>query len=46
MSDTTITVIYHVMSLTVLYQYHQDEWYVYQSDLSRYVSADCATFAL
>jgi hypothetical protein len=40
MSDTSITVIYHAMSLTVLYQYHQDEWYVYHSDLSRYVS-DC-----
>jgi hypothetical protein len=23
--DTSITVIYHLMSLTVLYQYHQDE---------------------
>ena len=32
MSDTSITVIYHAMSLTVLYVYH--------SDLSRYVS-DC-----
>ena len=40
MSDTSITVIYHAMSLTVLYQYHQDEWYVYHSDLTRYVS-DC-----
>ena len=40
MSDTSITVIYHGMSLTVLYQYHQDEWYVYHSDLSWYVS-DC-----
>jgi hypothetical protein len=39
-SDTSITVIYHGMSLTVLYQYHQEEWYVYHSDLSRYVS-DC-----
>jgi hypothetical protein len=36
----SITVIYHAMSLTVLYQYHQDEWYVYHSDLSCYVS-DC-----
>ena len=32
MSDTFITVIYHAMSLTVLYVYH--------SDLSRYFS-DC-----
>jgi hypothetical protein len=39
-SDMSITVIYHAMSLTVLYQYHQDEWYVYHSDLSCYVS-DC-----
>jgi hypothetical protein len=39
-SDTSITVIYHGMSLTVLYQYHQEEWYVYHSDLSWYVS-DC-----
>ena len=38
MSDTSITVIYHAMSLTVLYQYHQDEWYLYHSDLSWYVS--------
>ena len=27
MSDTSITVIYHGMSLTVLYQNHRDEWY-------------------
>ena len=39
-SDKSITVIYHAMSLTVLYQYHWDEWYVYHSDLSWYVS-DC-----
>ena len=32
MSDMSITVIYHAMSVTVLYVYH--------SDLSRYVS-DC-----
>jgi uncharacterized membrane protein YccF (DUF307 family) len=38
MSDTSITVIYHGMSLNVLYQYHQDEWYIYHSDLSWYVS--------
>ena len=38
--DMYITVIYHGMSLTVLYQYHQEEWYVYHSDLSWYVS-DC-----
>ena len=38
--DMSITVIYHGMSLTVLYQYHQEEWYVYHSDLSCYVS-DC-----
>jgi hypothetical protein len=31
-------VIYHAMSLTVLYQYHYEEWYVYHSDLSHYVS--------
>jgi hypothetical protein len=36
----SITVIYYTMSLTVLYQYHQDEWYVYHSDLLHYVS-DC-----
>jgi hypothetical protein len=29
------------MSLTVLYQYHGEEWYVYHSDLSRYVSDYC-----
>jgi hypothetical protein len=39
-SDMSITVIYHAMSLTVLYQYHYEEWYVYHSDLSCYVS-DC-----
>jgi uncharacterized membrane protein YccF (DUF307 family) len=39
-SDTSITVIYHAMSLTVLYQYHQEEWYIRHSDLSHYVS-DC-----
>ena len=39
-SDMSITVIYHGMSLTVLYQYHYEEWYVYHSDLSWYVS-DC-----
>jgi hypothetical protein len=38
MSDISITVIYHGMFLNVLYQYHQDEWYVYHSDLSWYVS--------
>jgi hypothetical protein len=36
----SITVIYHAISLTVLYQCHQEEWYVYHSDLSCYVS-DC-----
>jgi hypothetical protein len=39
-SDTSISVIYHGMSLAVLYQYHYEEWYVYHSDLSCYVS-DC-----
>jgi hypothetical protein len=39
-SDTSITVIYHGMSLNVLYQYHQDEWYIYHSMLSWYAS-DC-----
>ena len=39
-SGTFITVIYHAMSLTVLYQYHYEEWYIYHSDLSCYVS-DC-----
>jgi hypothetical protein len=37
----SITVIYHTMYLTVLYQYHQDERYIYHSDLSRYVSDYC-----
>jgi hypothetical protein len=37
-SDTPITVIYHTMSLSVLYQYDQEEWYTYHSDLSLYVS--------
>ena len=36
----SITVIYHAMSLTVLYQYHYEEWCVRHSDLSCYVS-DC-----
>jgi hypothetical protein len=45
MNDTSITVIYHGMSLTVLYQYHYDEWYVYHSDLSWYVS-DCTVLYL
>ena len=36
----SITVIYHAMPLTVLYHYHQDEWYVYHSDLSHYASDD------
>ena len=39
-SDRSITVIYHALSLTVLYQYHRYEWYVCHSDLSCYVS-DC-----
>jgi hypothetical protein len=34
-------VIYHDRSLTILYQYHEEEWYVYHSDLSRYVSDYC-----
>jgi hypothetical protein len=38
--DTSITVIYHTKSLTVLYQYHKEVWYIYTSDLSHYVS-DC-----
>ena len=33
--------IYHDRSLTILYQYHEEEWYVYHSDLSRYVSDYC-----
>jgi hypothetical protein len=37
----SITLIYHVMSLTVLYQYHLEKRYVYQSDLSCYVSDYC-----
>jgi hypothetical protein len=41
MSDMSITVIYHGMSLAVLYQYHYEEWYVYHSDLSWYVSDYC-----
>jgi hypothetical protein len=40
-NGTFITVIYQAMSLTVLYQYHSEEWYVYHSDLSCYVSAYC-----
>ena len=43
MIDTSIIVIYHAMSLTVhtdVYQYQQDDWYIYHSDLSHYVS-DC-----
>ena len=39
-SDRSITVIYHGMSLTVLYHYRQDKWYVCHSDLSCCVS-DC-----
>jgi hypothetical protein len=38
MIDTSIIVIYHAISLTVhidVYQYHQDDWYIYHSDLSR-----------
>jgi hypothetical protein len=37
LSDTD-TVIYHAMSLSMLYQYHQEEWYVCHSDLSSYMS--------
>ena len=37
-SDTSVTVIYHAMSLTVLYQYHYEEWCICYSDLSCYVS--------
>jgi hypothetical protein len=29
------------LCLWLLYQYHQDEWYIYHSDLSRYVSDYC-----
>jgi hypothetical protein len=36
-----LSVIYHDRSLTVLYQYHEEEWYVYHIDLSRYVSDYC-----
>ena len=39
-SDASVTVIYHAMSLTVLYQYHYEEWCICHSDLSCYVS-DC-----
>ena len=39
-SDASVTVIYHAMSLTVLYQYHYEEWCICHSDLSCYVF-DC-----
>jgi presenilin-like A22 family membrane protease len=29
------------MSLTVLYQYHKEVWYIYNSDLSHYVWLFC-----
>jgi hypothetical protein len=34
----SVTVIYHAMSLSMLYQYHLEECYVCHSDLSCYVS--------
>ena len=34
----SITVTYHAMSLSILYQYQSEEWYVYHNDLSPYVS--------
>ena len=37
-SDRSITVIYHAMSLSILYQYNSEDWYVCHSDLPCYVS--------
>jgi hypothetical protein len=37
--DRCIT-LYHAIFLTVLYQYHLEEWYIYHRDLSCYIS-DC-----
>jgi hypothetical protein len=37
-SAISVTVIYHAMSLSMLYQYHSEESYFYHSDLSCYVS--------
>jgi len=32
-----VTVVHHAMSLSILYQYPSEEWYVYHSELSCYV---------
>jgi hypothetical protein len=40
MSDTCTLSQLSLMSLTVLYQYHQDEWYLYSITVITYVS-DC-----
>jgi hypothetical protein len=39
-NDMSITVTYHIMPLTVQYNFHQEEWHVYHSDLSHHAS-DC-----
>jgi uncharacterized membrane protein YhdT len=44
-SDMSITVIHHIMPLTVQYYFHQEEWHVYHSDSSRHAS-DCTTVLL
>ena len=36
--DMSVTVIYHAISLSILYQYHSEDWYVYHRDLLCYVS--------
>jgi hypothetical protein len=36
--DMSVTVIYHAMSLSILYQYNSEEWYVCHSDLPCYFS--------
>jgi uncharacterized membrane protein len=38
-SDMSITVIHHVMPLTVQYYFHQEEWHVYHSYLSHHYSS-------
>jgi hypothetical protein len=37
-SDISVTVIYHAMSLSMLYQYQSEEWYFCHSDLSCYIT--------
>jgi hypothetical protein len=45
-SAISVTVIYHAMSLSMLYQYHSEEWYFWHSGLPCYVFDSAVSVSL